>query len=52
MREAAGAAGVEPGELTGIGVGSPGLVDEKTGVVREARQPARVGGRVRARALR
>ena len=37
MREAAGAAGIEPGDLTGIGVGSPGLADEKTGVVREAR---------------
>jgi glucokinase len=37
MREAAKAAGVEPAELTGIGVGSPGLADEKTGVVREAR---------------
>ena len=37
MREAARAAGVEPGDLTGIGVGSPGLADEETGVVREAR---------------
>jgi glucokinase len=37
MREAAAAAGIEPGDLTGIGVGSPGLADEKTGVVREAR---------------
>ena len=37
MREAAKAAGVEPSELAGIGVGSPGLADEKTGVVREAR---------------
>jgi glucokinase len=37
MREAAAAAGVEPAELTGIGVGSPGLADEATGVVREAR---------------
>ena len=37
MREAAAAAGIEPGDLTGIGVGSPGLADEKTGVVRGAR---------------
>jgi glucokinase len=37
MREAAAAAGVEPTDLTGIGVGSPGLADERTGVVREAR---------------
>jgi glucokinase len=37
MREAAGAAGIETGELTGIGVGSPGLVDAKTGIVRSAR---------------
>jgi glucokinase len=37
MREAAKAAGVEPAELTGIGVGSPGLADERTGVIREAR---------------
>jgi glucokinase len=37
MREAAGAAGVDPGTLTGIGVGSPGLIDEDTGVVRGAR---------------
>ena len=37
MREAANAAGVEPAALTGIGVGSPGLADEETGVVREAR---------------
>jgi glucokinase len=37
MREAAVAAGVEPAELSGIGVGSPGLADEETGVVRDAR---------------
>ncbi len=37
VREAAKAAGLEPAELTGIGVGSPGLADEETGVIREAR---------------
>ena len=37
MREAAASAGVEPAELSGIGVGSPGLADERTGVVRDAR---------------
>jgi glucokinase len=33
LREAAEAAGVEPGSLTGIGVGSPGEVDIETGDV-------------------
>jgi glucokinase len=37
LREAATAAGVEPGELAGIGVGSPGDADERTGVVSSAR---------------
>ncbi len=37
LREAAAAAGVEPRELSGIGVGSPGDADEKTGVVSTAR---------------
>jgi glucokinase len=37
LREAAAAAGVEPADLTGIGVGSPGNVDERTGIVSEAR---------------
>jgi glucokinase len=35
--EAAQAAGVESGELQGVGVGSPGDADEKTGVVSGAR---------------
>jgi glucokinase len=37
MNEAAEQAGVEVGELGGVGVGSPGDADEKTGVVSEAR---------------
>jgi glucokinase len=37
LREAAAAAGVEPGELAGVGVGSPGDADERTGVVSSAR---------------
>jgi glucokinase len=37
LREAATAAGVEPGDLGGVGVGSPGDADEKTGVVSTAR---------------
>jgi glucokinase len=37
LREAASAAGVKPDELRGIGVGSPGDADGKTGVVSGAR---------------
>jgi glucokinase len=37
LREAASAAGVKPEELAGVGVGSPGDADEKTGVVSSAR---------------
>jgi glucokinase len=37
LREAASAAGVKPEDLEGIGVGSPGDADEKTGVVSSAR---------------
>lgn len=37
LREAAEDAGVETGELSGIGVGSPGDVDEETGAVASAR---------------
>lgn len=37
LREAAQAAGVEPAELEGVGVGSPGDADEKTGVVSSAK---------------
>jgi glucokinase len=37
LREAASAAGVDPSELQGVGVGSPGDADEKTGVVSGAR---------------
>jgi glucokinase len=37
LREAASAAGVEPGQLAGVGVGSPGDADEATGVVSAAR---------------
>jgi len=37
LREAAEAAGVETKELKGVGVGSPGDADEKTGVVSAAR---------------
>jgi glucokinase len=37
MREAAGQAGVKTTDLAGIGIGSPGDADEKTGVVSDAR---------------
>jgi glucokinase len=37
MREAARAANVEPGALAGVGVGSPGDVNERTGTVSQAR---------------
>jgi glucokinase len=37
LREAAAAAGVETAELTGVGVGSPGAVDESAGTVTSAR---------------
>jgi glucokinase len=37
LREAAKQAGIETGDLAGIGVGSPGDADEKTGVVANAR---------------
>jgi glucokinase len=37
VREACQSAGVEPSSLAGLGVGSPGLVDESTGVVASAR---------------
>ena len=37
MREAAEGAGIDVGELDGVGVGSPGDADEKTGVVSDAR---------------
>jgi glucokinase len=37
LREAASAAGVDPSELRGVGVGSPGDADGKTGVVSGAR---------------
>jgi glucokinase len=37
MRDAASDAGVEPAALTGIGVGSPGEVNQRTGAVSQAR---------------
>jgi glucokinase len=37
LREAAAAAGIEPEALEGVGVGSPGDVDERTGTVSTAR---------------
>ncbi len=37
LREAATAAGVEPGTLRGVGVGSPGEVDSRTGSVSNAK---------------
>jgi glucokinase len=37
LREAASQAGVETGELRGVGVGSPGDANERTGVVSSAR---------------
>jgi glucokinase len=45
LREAASAAGVRPGELAGVGVGSPGDADGATGVVSGARNlPGWEGG--------
>jgi glucokinase len=37
MREACAEAGVETGELAGVGVGSPGVIDSRRGVVTGAR---------------
>src|SRR5918997_2944993 len=37
LREAAGKAGIDPGSLRGVGVGSPGVIDEETGAVSSAR---------------
>jgi glucokinase len=37
VQEAAGAAGTEPAELAGVGVGSPGAVDARAGTVAQAR---------------
>jgi len=37
LREAAGEAGIDPSKLEGVGVGSPGDADEKTGIVSGAR---------------
>jgi glucokinase len=37
LREAAGGAGADPGSLEGVGVGSPGDVDEQVGTVSSAR---------------
>ncbi|HLY50941.1 MAG TPA: ROK family protein [Solirubrobacteraceae bacterium] len=36
MREAAESAGLEVGSLRGVGVGSPGIIDEATGIVSSA----------------
>ena len=44
MREAAGAAGLEPSKLIGVGVGSPGDVDERSGDVSTARNLPGWGG--------
>lgn len=53
LREAAGEAGVEPAELAGVGVGSPGDADESTGVVSSARNlPGWEGSFPLAEALR
>jgi len=37
LKEAAAAAGVEPAALTGVGVGSPGVIDDQAGTVSQAR---------------
>lgn len=37
VTDACTAAGVEPGSLSGVGVGSPGLIDPETGIVSSAR---------------
>ncbi|MBW8059483.1 MAG: ROK family protein [Solirubrobacterales bacterium] len=44
LREAAAAAGVRPGDLEGVGVGSPGDADGETGVVSGARNLPGWGG--------
>jgi glucokinase len=52
LREAAKDAGVETAELAGVGVGSPGDTDEKTGIVSGARNlPGWTGGFPLAEAL-
>ncbi len=53
LREAAGEAGVESKDLEGVGVGSPGDVNEKTGVVSGARNlPGWNGGFALAETLK
>ena len=37
LSEAAGAAGIDPATLVGIGVGSPGVIDDEAGTVSQAR---------------
>jgi glucokinase len=37
MKDACGSAGLDPSELQGIGVGSPGVIDDATGAVSTAR---------------
>jgi glucokinase len=37
LAEAAGAAGIEPSTLMGVGVGSPGVIDDEAGTVSQAR---------------
>jgi glucokinase len=37
LADAAAAAGIDPGTLAGLGIGSPGVVDPATGVVAQAR---------------
>ena len=49
LREAIEAAGVGPGELTAVGVGSPGRVDDEAGHGHERAQPPRLGGHLPAR---
>jgi glucokinase len=44
LREAAAAADVEPGALAGVGVGSPGAIDQRAGTVSSARNLPRWEG--------
>jgi glucokinase len=47
LAEACEQAGVEPGALAGVGVGSPGAVEPRTGIVRDARNLPGEGAPIR-----
>jgi glucokinase len=47
LADACAQAGVEPGALDGVGVGSPGAIDPRTGIVRDARNLPGEGAPIR-----